>query len=126
MYLAARGIQPVVEKLKSVTIRFAVSGSWASAQFAPVAPPRLLLVYGDKPAALARELDLRPTDAGANVAIAIPFDPIVYERTMQKEGITVAAPSQIATDLLTSPGRGPNEAEALIEWMREHEDAWRV
>ena len=27
---------------------------------------------------------------------------------------------------MTSPGRGPNEGEALIEWMREHEDEWRL
>jgi hypothetical protein len=29
-------------------------------------------------------------------------------------------------DLLTSPGRGRNEAEALIEWMRKNERAWRT
>jgi len=27
---------------------------------------------------------------------------------------------------LTSPGRGPNEGEALMEWMRHNEDAWRA
>jgi hypothetical protein len=126
MYLAPRGISAVVEKLKGSSARLAVSGSWAAAQIAPVAPPRLLLVYVDKPAAVAIELDLRPTEAGANVALAIPFDPVVYERTSKKSGITFAALSQVAADLLTSPGRGPNEAEALMEWMREHEDAWRA
>jgi hypothetical protein len=126
MYLAPRGISAVVEKLKGSSARLAVSGSWAAAQIAPVAPPRLLLVYVDKPAAVAIELDLRPTEAGANVALAIPFDPVVYERTSKKSGITIAALSQVAADLLTSPGRGPNEAEALMEWMREHEDAWRA
>jgi hypothetical protein len=75
---------------------------------------------------LADELDLRPTDSAANVALARPFDPVVYERTLEKKGITVAAPSQVVADLLTSPGRGPNEAEAFIAWMRGNEDAWRV
>ena len=126
MYLAPRGISPVIEKLKSTSMRFAVSGSWAAAQFAPVAPSRLLLVYVDKSAAIASQLDLRPTDAGANVALATPFDPVVYKRTATKSGITIAALSQVAADLLTSPGRGPNEAEALMEWMGEHEDAWRA
>ena len=55
----------------------------------------------------------------------MPFDPVIFERTSQKKGVTVAAMSQIAADLLTSPGRGPNEAEALIEWMGEHENVWR-
>src|SRR5947207_21220 len=50
----------------------------------------------------------------------------VMRRASKKNGVTIAAPSQVAADLLTSPGRGPNEAEALIEWMREHEDAWRA
>ena len=36
-----------------------------------------------------------------------------------------AALSQAAVDLLTGPGRGPAEADELIRWMREHEDAWR-
>jgi hypothetical protein len=126
MYLAPRGIPSIIEKLKSTSTRFAVSGSWAAAQFAPVAPPRLLLLYVDKPAAIAGELDLRPTDAGANVALATPFDSVVYERTSKKNSITIAALSQVAADLLTSPGRGPNEAEALMEWMGEHEEAWRV
>ena len=58
--------------------------------------------------------------------LAVPFDPVVYDRTAKKEGITVVAPSQIAVDLLGMPGRGPNEAEALIEWMRDIEYAGRA
>jgi hypothetical protein len=114
------------EKLKSTKKWFAVTGSWAAAQVASVAPPRLLQVYVDRPDAIDSELDLRPTDAGANVALLTPFDVVVYERRSQKSGITIAALSQVAADLLTSPGRGPNEAEALMEWMRDNEDAWRA
>ena len=125
-YLAPRGLAQVAEKLKTASTRYAVSGSWAATQFAPVAPTRLLLCYADDPEALAHALDLRPTEAGANVALVTPYDPIVYERTSQKKGITVAALSQIAVDLLTSPGRGPNEGEALIEWMRANEHVWRT
>ena len=29
------------------------------------------------------------------------------------------------SDLLTSPGRGPAEAEELINWMRANEEPWR-
>ncbi len=126
MYLAPRGISSVLEKLKTTRTRFAVTGSWAAAQVAPVAPPRLLSVYVDKPALAERQLDLRPAEAGANVALLTPFDTIVYERTSRKGGVTIAAISQVAADLLTSPGRGPNEAEALMEWMRDNEDAWRA
>jgi hypothetical protein len=55
-----------------------------------------------------------------------PFDDVVFERTSTKNGVTIAAISQVAADLLTSPGRGPNEAAALMQWMQENEDAWRT
>jgi hypothetical protein len=126
-FLAARGLTQLTDKLRSLSARYAVSGSWAATQFAPVAPPRLLLCYADDISHLAQSLDVRPSDAaGSNVALVTPFDPVVYERTSQQKGTTVVAPSQIAADLLTSPGRGPNEAEALMEWMRENEHAWRT
>jgi hypothetical protein len=76
--------------------------------------------------AIEKQLDLRPTDAGANVALLIPFDDVVYERTSKKNGITCVALSQVVADLITSPGRGPNEAQALMEWMQNNEDPWRT
>jgi hypothetical protein len=126
MYLAPRGIATVVEKLKTTRAAYAVTGSWAASQVAPVAPPRLLTVYVDRPATIDRELDLRPAEAGANVALLTPFDDVVFDRTSRKKDITIAALSQVVADLLTSPGRGPNEGEALMEWMRDNEDAWRA
>lgn len=126
MFLAPRGIASVIERLKSIGAPYAVTGSWAASQIAPVAPTRLLMVYVDNPAAIHRELDLRPAEAGANVALLTPFDDVVYDRTSRTGGITVAALSQVAADLSTSPGRSPNEAEALMEWMRDNEEIWRV
>jgi hypothetical protein len=43
----------------------------------------------------------------------------------EKDGIRYAAVSQVLADLLTSPGRGPAEAEELPVWIAEHEEAWR-
>lgn len=126
MYLAARGIPATITRLKRTTLRYAVTGSWAAAEVAPVAPPRLLLVYVFRQQAVEKEFDLRPADAGANVAILAPLDDVVFERTWTKGGVTLAALSQVAEDLLTSPGRAPNEAEALMQWMKENEDAWRA
>ena len=126
MFLAARGIPAVIERLKPAKMRYAVTGSWAAAQVAPVAPPRLLLVYAERSADAEQALDIRPADAGANVAILTPFDDVVFERTSTKNGVVIAALSQVVADLLTSPGRGPNEAEALMQWMQENEDAWHT
>jgi hypothetical protein len=59
------------------------------------------------------------------VILAEPFDPVAYERTWEQDGVTFDALSQIAADLLTSPGRGPAEADELVGWMAENEDTWR-
>ena len=38
----------------------------------------------------------------------------------------VAAAAQVAVDLLTSSGRGPSEADALLSWMKDNESVWRA
>jgi hypothetical protein len=40
--------------------------------------------------------------------------------------LRVVAPSQLAVDLLTGPGREPSEGNELLSWMRDNEDAWRA
>ena len=56
----------------------------------------------------------------------VSFDPVVFARTWTEEGVSFAALSQVAADLLGSPGRGPAEGEELIAWMGKHPDAWRA
>ena len=70
-------------------------------------------------------LGLRPAESGANVLIVEPGDDYVFEGSEEIQGLRYAAPSQVAADLLTSPGRGPAEGEALLEWMKGNEEAWR-
>lgn len=125
-FLEPRGLQSLLDKLAGSSLTYAVTGSIAAAQVAPLAPARLAVVYVDSARKVADELGLRPAEAGTNVILAEPFDPVVFERTWEAGGITLAALSQVATDLLTSPGRGPAEAEELIAWMRRNEDAWRT
>ena len=59
----------------------------------------------------------RSTETGANVMLLAPFDNVVFERTWKDGGLTLVAPSQVAVDLLTSPGRAPSEAEAILEQL---------
>lgn len=129
-YLEPRGPSAFLQKVQSaenrgLDISYAITGSLAASRVAPVAAPALVICYVDIPSILATRLDLRPADAGANVLLATPFDPVVYERTWSRDGVTFAALSQVSADLLTSPDRGPSEADALIAWMEQHEDAWR-
>jgi hypothetical protein len=114
-FLDARGISNLTQRLPQLGVRYAVTGSLAASLLAPVAPPRLAMVYVAAVEPVVEALKLRPADAGVNVMLLLPFDEIVFERTSQIQGLTLAAPSQVAADLLGSPGRGPNEAEAVLQ-----------
>lgn len=125
-FLQPRGVPVVLDALRSMSeVRYAVTGSVAAEYFARYAPARLAMVYVDDSARAADELGLRPVDGGANALLAAPKDDFVFERARVIDGLRVAAPSQVAVDLLTSPGRGPSEAVALLDWMQENEGAWR-
>jgi hypothetical protein len=124
-YLEPRGIEALSQRLDDVPWRYAVTSSLAAQRFAPVAPARIAVLYVDDATSTAETLDLRSTEAGANVLLVEPFDEVVFERTVKLDGLIVAAPSQVAVDLLTGPGREPAEGEALIDWMEKNEDAWR-
>lgn len=115
----------LTRKLSDTKRPYALTGSLAAVELAPVAPTRLGAMYVDSIRDAQRELDLREVETGANVVLVEPFSPVALARTWQRDGLTYAAASQVAADLLTSPGRAPAEGEALIEWMAENEDAWR-
>jgi len=128
-FLEPRGLPALLDRLGKLD-RYAVTGSLAAVGEAPA---RLAMIYVDDINTAANLLNLVPTEAGANVWLLEPFDAVVFERTRYIEfgeghaatSVVAAAQSQVTADLLTSPGRGPQEAEALITWMKGTEDAWR-
>ena len=73
----------------------------------------------------AKRLGLRSAEAGANVLFLEPGDNCVFDGVQELNGVSYAAPSQVVADLLTSPGRGPSEAEELLNWMQANEQVWR-
>lgn len=124
-FLEPRGLAELAVRLSKTSEQYAVTGSLAASKIAPIAAPRLATLYVGDVDSLTNELGLRPADAGANVMLVQALDDGVFARARQSDGVRHAAPSQVAADLLTSPGRGPAEAEALIAWMTAHEEAWR-
>jgi len=124
-FLQPRGLKALEATLREASSRYAISGSIAAECYARYAPARLGMVYVDDLDRAAEELGLRTVEGGANVLLAAPKDDFVYERSEAIEGLTYAAPSQVAVDLLTSPGRGPSEAVVLLDWMEQNEPAWR-
>ncbi|GIU91865.1 MAG: hypothetical protein KatS3mg011_0771 [Acidimicrobiia bacterium] len=125
-YLEPRGLPALTSKLRTLERRYALTGSMALPDELSVAPARLAMIYTRDVTGLASELDLRPTEMGANVLVLEPFDDVVFARTSQRRGLVGVAPSQLAADLLTGPGRAPTEAEELLAWMKDNEDAWRT
>jgi hypothetical protein len=121
-YLEPRGLGALAPKLPRLG-RYAVTGSLAATG---VAPARLGMIYVENAETAARALELVPAETGANVWLLEPYDDVVFERTRtqtfgaapQALSIVAAAPSQVVADLMTSPGRGPQEAAALIEKLK--------
>ena len=125
-WLEPRGAKALFGRLRRAGFRYSVTGSFAAYRLAPFAEPRLAALYADDPESAALSLGLRPAETGGNVLLMRPFDPVVYERAECANGITYARATQVLVDLMKGPGRGPEEAEALLEWMRDNEEEWKL
>lgn len=127
-FLAPRGATQVLSALAdlSETGPSAVTGSFAAVRYAPIAAPALLIVYNEAPTAVGAALKMIPADSGTNVVVLRPSDPVVWERTIEQDGVRYVAPSQVVVDCLTGNGRMPSEGEALLKWMLANEQEWRL
>ena len=125
-WIAPAGPEQFLRDLsKSRVKRWAVTGSFASSRLVTVAAPEIAVVYTDDPERLAEAVRLRPTRTGGNVVTALPYDPVVYERTWERDGLVFASLAQVAIDCLTGFGRMPAEGEALLGWMRQRTPRWQ-
>jgi len=126
--LAPRGLSNLATELADLREnagRFALTGSLAAAKWEPYAPAKNAMIYAERPDELVNLANFRRVDYGANVLIVPVNETAALERTQILDGVEIVAPSQAAVDLLTSPGRGPEEGRALLDWMERNEDAWR-
>lgn len=126
-WIAPRGVDSVIRAaIETNPASYVVTGSVAAATWAAYAPARSVHAYATNASEIARQWGLRPTETGANVLIAEPaYEVLMRGARQRQDGLSVAAPVQVAADLLNGPGRAPSEAEELIEWMVGHEDDWR-
>jgi hypothetical protein len=127
--IAPAGSKALLQELKvrrPQDSKLVVSGSFAATAMAPITAPALLIGYCDKPAELAQEFDLLPSDEGSNVILMKPYDQVVWQHAPFHGGLSYASPPQVAVDCLTGNGRMPEEGEALLDWMVDHEPAWRA
>ena len=123
--LEPRGLTALEKKLHTTKLRYVATGAFAAQRFDPIAPARQAAIYVTDAIEFIDHLDLRETEAGANVVILEPFDPVVFDRAVGRDGLRCVAPSQLAADLLTGPGREPSQGEHLLKWMKKNEHVWR-
>jgi hypothetical protein len=124
-FLEPRGTEFVTGRLTEWALPYAITGSYASAQLAPVVAPPAIDVYVRDIDEARASLALLPSDRIGNVRLIQAFDRVAFERTIERRDLTLACPSQVAADLLTLPNRSRDEFNALIDWMRRHEPEWR-
>lgn len=124
-----RGLESFTAKLRAREgDHYVVTGSLAASEWAPYAPARAAYVYVESLEAAAERWGLRPAEASPNVMLFEPQKPndVVFDRTrLSRTGYRIAAPAQVAVDLINGPGRSPLEAEELLNWMSANEGAWR-
>jgi hypothetical protein len=125
--LEPRGIESILEKLRQLgaKVPYAVSGALSANRVSEVSAPRLATILTPDAERLFEGLGLRETTGAPNVLLAQPFDEVLLARSNALDGVVYAAFSQTVVDLMTSPGRGPTEADALLRWMAANEEAWR-
>lgn len=115
--LEPRGLDRTLERLRGTGARYAITGSFAANAIAPVADPRLLVIYTDDPQALEADLGASRAATTSNLWLATPPDDLPFLRAEARDGLRYAAASQVACDLFDMPGRSPEEAEAILRLL---------
>ena len=128
-YIDPRGVDNLLSKIgKQPPFPVAVTGSAAAKEWAGYAPTKAAYVYVSSIQEASGQWGLRPNSAAPNVILLEPRtigDVPFANATLSTAGYPVAAPAQVAADLLNGPGREPAEGEFLIEWMKANEEKWR-
>lgn len=106
--------------------RWIVTGSVVAASIAPVATLEMAVIYTTDMERLAEAGRLVLAQTGANVILVDPYDPIVFARSGSIDGTSIVSTAQAAADLLSGPGRMPQEGEALVRWMHANVERWQV
>jgi hypothetical protein len=125
-YFVAGGLEAMTRILVRPKRPYAVTGAVAAQRFAPTTAKGPVVLYVEDLDLAAERLGLGPATSEANVVLVEGYDPVVFERPVLRDRIRMAAPSQVAVDLLTDPGSDPTTVDELFAWMRATPEAWRT
>ena len=104
-------------RMKAVTSRYAITGTYAANRLAVFAPRRPMLLYAERPTDVIDALGLVGTDADPDIILLEPAAAYVFDRAWITGGLVFASPSQVAIDLLTGTPEGQAFADDVITWM---------
>lgn len=124
-YQATRGLPQLLSDLRKAKTRYVATGTIASAPFHQSAGLYAAALYSEDPDALAKELGLVAADSGANVIIAFPSNAMPYQNEIDSDGLKSTNLALTFRDLMSGPGRGPEEAKNLLDWMRSNRELWQ-
>lgn len=130
-YLAPRGLGRVMSSVAETDLPIVGTGSLALRHYLPpdripvtgLAQIALLVADPERVAAALKLVKAEPTTT--TVFLAAPYDTTLLEiPRSDSDRIAIVDAGQAVADLLTLPGRGPEEAEQLIELLAETDLAW--
>lgn len=119
-FLANRGVDDLMERLRISGFLHALTGEAAFARMANRPRPNTLVMYVEEPDEAARQFGLHPCIDDANVVLVKPADRSVFQRSYEKDGFRYVSPSLMAGDL-----DDEQLFEQALAWMAEHEADWR-
>ncbi|MDR1768052.1 MAG: hypothetical protein LBR32_06465 [Propionibacteriaceae bacterium] len=129
-YVAPRGLDAALAKATAFP-NLALTGgragqAWLPDNVTPVMPVTQLVLYTTDLGVTADTLGLAATDPpSANVILLTPQDPAILDRPESRAGVPVAPLPIVLADLLSLPGRYPQQATALMDALAKADPQWR-
>jgi hypothetical protein len=129
LYTHPRGPEAFTSNLLRPKRPYAVSGLRGAQLLLGRAATGPMVLYVEDLDLGVERLGLEPAEGeAADVVLAEGYDRVVFDRPVLRDGLRVAAPSQLAADLLTGPpgSSGPRAAaDEVLAWMRADPSRWQ-
>jgi hypothetical protein len=125
-FVAGDGPLKTLDATALKRVEAVVTGPFAAARLAPLVPSTLLMAYTSDPRGLAKRLHLLAADDDPDTLLIKPETGVVFERVEREGAVAYAAPSQVAMDCLGGSSVTRSQGMAVIDWMRENQERWRL
>lgn len=105
----------IAEVCSKQSLTYALTGFSGAARLAPTVKYQRVFAYiEDTEKNIAKPMNVKEVQSGANLSILTPYDDGVFYGDSKYDGVNIASPIQIYLDLLGFRGRGEEAANALF------------